>query len=921
MKHRIALFLAISSIAALAQPVQVQVILRSPAPGALPAWASDPSIVQVVVRNTTPTLYDGVVVSFVIRRLPVGNIVARSKDFHPRQPRFSLPPNGTLILSGPQIIHESAIKYEDESLRQQTQATGQLPEGEYEFCVRLLDGSGRELGATGALCSRTVVMLPDPPMLIHPRNDSTLAANALPMFVWAPVTGSPVPITYTLRVVPLFPGQAPQDALNLNTPVLNVSGLVAPLYQYVPTDIPLTAFPVAVGFVWQVSAVDQNGQPATRNNGKSEIFRFTIAPRAEEQPPQQTDTLASGRSSRPSGALTTAPANAPIEGNDRISRVALPNGFVLVLGEEVWCTTSTCTISGRGSLYIPLLDDSVRVTFDGITISRPPAGRIAALLGGTITIPIGVAKPMGLITLFLHRLTITSTHALLDGSWVAQWDRWGWACRTADSVSFAGMPFFATGLRQAVLPLTVPWTCDGNGLLIGECVALRLDTLEVQVSVDTAQVPPYVAPILGAVGDVILPCLTSNGMPAGGRIRLRLDRGTADLITIAPVRLRHARVEGMPQLRLEADTLVLDLSGSVNAAHFPPPRCCSSRAWYDPRWRGVVVPTAGAYLEVEEDTLHIPAAVILDQGVGKSHRVSLVGTSDRTDTLTVSGFYVRTDSVTAHLCQGTLQSITAEGVMLPPAGGELPRQIFDSIRVCLSAYDDGKRWRWNTVPRLLQRDVVLSAGGLVGISLRNPVLESSSVSAGNRRGYLQFDIVEVHIPAVNPQPHTQIGSIRIWNTGEIEPDEGVLGGAQVIPGLPSALVGQTIATSLTLHTSATLTTEMHTDNGENLLLELRNTGTQEIPIGTAFDVHVGVYVEQRGGERFYRVERQYFQLPQRLSIGGMFLYRYPLWIPHGYRVIGLWASIVPRSPLMEDDGIANNTVSNGELPPYGARKP
>lgn len=921
MKQVVILFLAISSIAALAQPVQMQVILRSPAPGALPVWASDPSIVQIVLRNTTPTLYDGVVVSFAIRRLPSGSIVARSKDFHPQQPRFTLPPSGTLVLSGPQIIHESAIKYEDESLRQQAQATGQLPEGEYEFCARLLDGSGRELGTTGAICPRTVVMLPDPPMLIHPRNDSTLAADALPMFVWAPVTGSLVPVTYTLRVVPLFPGQAPQDALNLNAPVLNVSGLVAPLYQYVPTDIPFTAFPMAVGFVWQVSAVDQNGQPAARNNGKSEIFRFTIAPPPGGRVPRLNDTVATGRSSQASATLTTAPEHVLNEETDRISRVVLPHGFILVLGEAVSCIANTCTISGRGSLYIPLLNDSVRVAFDGITISRANAGGIAALTGGTITVPIGVAKPMGLLTLLLRQLTITSDHVLLEGSWIAQWDRWGWACRTVDSVPFAQVPFYATGFQQTAVPLHVSWTCDGNGLLIGDCVFLRLDTLEIRISVDTMQSPPRVTPSLVGGGEVVLPCLTNNGMPANGRIRLRLDRGTEDLIAGATVRLRQAQVQGMPQLRLDADTLILDLSERVNAARFALFQDCSNPAWHDTRWRGVVMPTARAYLEVEDDTVRIAAAVILDQGIGRSHRVSLVGRQDRTDTLRVGGFDLRIDSIMVQLCQGVLQSITAEGSMLWLGNSALPQGMFDSIRVRLSAYDDGTRWRWNAVPRLLQGEVVLSAGGLVGVSLRNPVLESSSAPVGNRRGYLQFDVVEVHVPAANPQPHSQIGSIRIWNTGEIEADEGVPGGDHVIPTMPSALVGQTIATSLTLPMPTTLPVEVRADHGESILLELRNTGTQEIPIGTVFDLQVGVYIEQRDGARFYRVERQYIQLPQQLPAGGMFRYRYPLWIPRGYRIIGIRATIVPRSPLMESDGTANNTVNVGELPPLGEGKP
>lgn len=764
MRKAVGVLLLVLSAVLSAQPVQVQVILRSPAPGALPVWASDPTIVQLILRNTSSTLYDGAVVSFAIRRLPAGTVVARSKDFHPLQPRVNIPPNGTLVLNGPQIIHESAVRIEEESLRQQAQATGQLPEGEYEFCVRVLDAQGREIGNTGAFCPRTVVMLPDPPMLIHPRQDSTLAAGTLPMFIWAPVTGSPVPVTYTLHVVPLFPGQALQDALDRNTPVLNVSGLQAPLYQYVPTDIPFAAFPQAVGFVWQVSALDANGRPAARNNGKSEIFRFRFAPALTGTGVPSDTTTKQPRDD----SLTLSGGTQAIDTGSVVRRIELPGGFVLVVHGAISCTSSPCTISGGGSLWIPLLGDSVAVSFDGIVVSRPTAAGIARLVSGTILIPLSAVRQYGLLTLRLGQLSFSSTAALLDGAWIAQWSQWGWGCRTADSVAFR-LPFAVTGIEQRLVPLSMPWRCDGSGLLIGPCVELQLDTLDVRIEVDTAQHPPRVTPYLFGVGEVTLPCLISGGAPLRAALRLRLSSGKADLIALLQARIRDASVLGMPMLRADADTLVLDLSDEVNPANVPPAGLCTNPAWHDARWRGVYVPNLRARLRVGDDSLAITTSALFDQGNGQKFRVSLASVLRSHDTLTVGGFAVRVDSVTVRLCQGTLQSISARGTVILPDAFRRPSSwtALDSIRVRLSGYDDGNRWQWNATLDL-RGGLSLRFGSLAKLILRDGTIEILDPPQGGRRGYIEFSHLQLEAPADNPTGTADFYGLRIWNTGQIE---------------------------------------------------------------------------------------------------------------------------------------------------------
>ncbi|MCX7930887.1 MAG: hypothetical protein N2663_09255 [Chlorobi bacterium] len=912
------LLLALGALA-MAQPIQVTVTLRTPAPGALPIWASDPTIVQVSLRNTTATLYDGAVISFLIRRLPAGTTVARSKDFHPLQPRITVLPNSTLLLTGPQIIHESAVKFEDEALRQQAQASGQLPEGEYEFCMRVLDAQGREIGTTGAFCPRTLVMLPDPPMLINPRNDSALTVGAMPMFQWAPVAGSAVPVTYTLRVVPLFPGQAPQDALTVNAPVLNLSGLAVPLYQYVPTDIPFTAFPQAIGFVWQVSAVDVEGRPATRNNGKSEIFRFRFASNSATGTSARGDTITVQNQSNTLAQSGTAMPVSRGDGN-LIRRIAVPHGLSIVLRSAVACTSSTCTISGSGSLYLPILHDSIHVAFSNVTVRQPDAHGEAPLVSGMIHMPIKAKVELGLLTLAIEQLSVTPTAVTYDGAWLAYWSKWDWSCRTVDSVPIKAAPFYAGGIPRQIIPLPQPWICNGDGLLIGPCVDLRFDTLDVGVVVDTMGRQPAVVPSVFVMGEVAIPCIVAGGSSVNGRFAVRADR-REDLLTVIRIRLRDARVLGMQHLRFDADTLILDLSSQANPRNFPPDWLCANAAGSEPRWRGVYVPSLRARFQVGDDTVSIASTAVLEQGNGNQFAVSIAGVTTTPDTLRVGSFGVHADSISVHICQSTLQSMSARGVLLMPPGLQRLHSWggLDSIETRLAAYDDGTRWRWNATLSLPPSGLKLHAGQFVEVALANPSLETIEPPRGNRYGYIEFGSVAIRVPASNIDPNATVSGLRIWNTGDID-----LTGTQAttLPyasrGVPFDFVNapNSISTLLRWGMQPILPLSVERDSSLLLHLALENTGTESILQGMPFDLRVWVYIELPQGGRQLIVEQQRYILPRALQPKNGIPVSHSLWLPKGGRLLGIRVRLHPCLPTTEGDGEGNNTIGSGQLPPF-----
>ncbi len=157
-------------------------------------------------------------------------------------------------------------------------ATNSIPEGNYQFCVRLFDAAGNSLSSTGEVCSNIFVMIPDPPTLITPI-ENEIITNQFPNFVWTSIINSPrgIIINYKLKISPIFNGQSPRTAIESNPVLLEKNNISTTSYQYLPSDLPFNYFSNAIGFVWMVQAFNQFGVPATRNEGKSElgVFKFS----------------------------------------------------------------------------------------------------------------------------------------------------------------------------------------------------------------------------------------------------------------------------------------------------------------------------------------------------------------------------------------------------------------------------------------------------------------------------------------------------------------------------------------------------------------------------------------------------------------------------------------------------------------------
>ncbi|MCS6966911.1 MAG: hypothetical protein NZ473_09175, partial [Candidatus Kapabacteria bacterium] len=238
----------------LSAQLNVAVVLREPLPAALSAWQEDPTIVRIVITSTSPTpAYPNAVLGFELRDILTRRIVARSRNDHPKQPRINISPGPTsLSLTGPEIIAQEAVEI-DPSVEARAAATGFLPEGMYEFCVRLLDEQLQPIAATGRLCATATLLAPNPPLLLTPP-DTTRLSTPLPLFTWTPIQPVIGPVLYRIRISPIYTGQDRRSAIERNNPVYEQT-LTTTIFPYPSTAPGFSLYPDAQAFAWQVQAL------------------------------------------------------------------------------------------------------------------------------------------------------------------------------------------------------------------------------------------------------------------------------------------------------------------------------------------------------------------------------------------------------------------------------------------------------------------------------------------------------------------------------------------------------------------------------------------------------------------------------------------------------------------------------------------
>lgn len=261
-------FLIFSSLSA--QSLSLNVFLPSVMPYDFDAWKNNPGLVQVLVTNSTQNTLTNYKLGWKTIDLKTGTVVSytRKADL----PSYNFPPGVTSYPAG-LLLFLPAVEI-DEAYKTLAITTNAIPEGQYEFCVYLMNENGQIVSTTGNQCAYFQIIIPEPIALLNPENGEELLSN-LPTFMWTSVQ-SGFPIKYRLKITPIFEGQTKVDAILAN-PILVQRDLSSPVYQYSISDPPFNFYPNTTRFAWQVQAVDMQNVPVTQNNGNSEVREFVLA--------------------------------------------------------------------------------------------------------------------------------------------------------------------------------------------------------------------------------------------------------------------------------------------------------------------------------------------------------------------------------------------------------------------------------------------------------------------------------------------------------------------------------------------------------------------------------------------------------------------------------------------------------------------
>jgi hypothetical protein len=161
------------------------------------------------------------------------------------------------------------IEYIDADYEQFVINTNNLPPGNYVFCIRVFDANmGFELGFQ---CAPHSVFQPSAPMLVYPPDGSSLL-EPYPVFVWLPpAPPPPLEIYFRIKMVEVFDGQGPYEAMQSNPAFFEEIEVFSSNYPY-----PVFGAPFETGktYAWQVQSLMGQGFPVGEQNGYSEICTF-----------------------------------------------------------------------------------------------------------------------------------------------------------------------------------------------------------------------------------------------------------------------------------------------------------------------------------------------------------------------------------------------------------------------------------------------------------------------------------------------------------------------------------------------------------------------------------------------------------------------------------------------------------------------
>lgn len=160
----------------------------------------------------------------------------------------------------------------DSEMYEQVIRTGVLPEASYVLEVEVLPFDPFDDIISIPASVFFEIRLPQPPILISPMDETTIPP-VYSVFSWTPVIGLPgLQFEYELLIVEVYPNQTPEQAIDANYEHFLIT-TQQPLFIYTHDELPLE---VGSTYAWMVTAGEVNNEIPLSDEGKSEIYTFTV---------------------------------------------------------------------------------------------------------------------------------------------------------------------------------------------------------------------------------------------------------------------------------------------------------------------------------------------------------------------------------------------------------------------------------------------------------------------------------------------------------------------------------------------------------------------------------------------------------------------------------------------------------------------
>lgn len=195
---------------------------------------------------------------------------------------------------GMQVDEFTTRTFSANELTSTLQGCRDLKEGSYSICVQFYNVD--RVAISNEVCKEFSVEAPKdieytPPTLITPENGKVFSEAELSRpvtFRWTPLVPKPRdPVTYRLKVWQLMQGQNSTEAMRTNQPIVtkDVDNITQAVVNGIYTG-PCRP-PYLCDYVWQVQALNREGKPIGKNEGKSDSYTFKVENSSNTATPPQ----------------------------------------------------------------------------------------------------------------------------------------------------------------------------------------------------------------------------------------------------------------------------------------------------------------------------------------------------------------------------------------------------------------------------------------------------------------------------------------------------------------------------------------------------------------------------------------------------------------------------------------------------------